>query len=335
MNPGTLIGVLKKLGVFEKKRNDWTDEECEIIRNHYPTASKQEMIELLPNRKWASINAQASKLGVQRESFFWSEDDIRYLRENYGYVSLTELESHYGGKFSGFAIKTKAQKIGCTTEPFWSAEEDEIFRKEYSRRTPQEMCELLPGRSINSIKNRAAYYGLRSGANNTYTAEEEQFLRAHYLEMTDIELGRAISRSKYSVKNKRHDLDLRRPTNALQVSLSTYIRSHNYYWHMRSAQAANGRCAITGDKATHVHHPYSFNLILKDTLEKFNVDDYEKCSDMPEGLLDEILESFYEEQDKHGLGICLRKDIHVKFHMNYGYGDNTPEQWNEFFRTFF
>ena len=291
------------------------------------------MLELLPNRKWQSIISYASSIGVQREVFYWSEEEIAYLRENYGYISLKELENHYSGKFTRSAIQTKAQRIGCTTEPFWSEEEDEVFRREYGRRTPQEMCVLLPGRTINAIKNRAAYYGLRSGANNTYTPDEEYFVRDHYLEMTDVEIGRAIGRSRYSVKNKRKELKLRRPTKALEVSLATYIRCHNYYWRMRSIQAMDGRCAITGDKATRVHHPYAFNLILKDTLEKYNVEEYEKCSDMPEELLDDILESFYEEQDKHGLGICLREDIHAQFHMNYGYGNNTPEQRDEFLRT--
>lgn len=52
INSGTLIGILRRLGVFEKKRNDWSHEEITIIRDRYPTASKDEMLELLPNRKW-------------------------------------------------------------------------------------------------------------------------------------------------------------------------------------------------------------------------------------------------------------------------------------------
>lgn len=60
MNSGTLIGVLKRLNVYKKKRKDWTSHEEEIIREYYPGSSKDEILSLLPGRKWESINTYAS-----------------------------------------------------------------------------------------------------------------------------------------------------------------------------------------------------------------------------------------------------------------------------------
>lgn len=40
VNSGTLIGLLKKVGIFKKKRNDWSKEDDDVIRLYYPTESK-------------------------------------------------------------------------------------------------------------------------------------------------------------------------------------------------------------------------------------------------------------------------------------------------------
>lgn len=46
--------------------NKWTDEEDAIIRQHYPTMPKLELMELLPLRVWDAIIKRAKTLGVSR-----------------------------------------------------------------------------------------------------------------------------------------------------------------------------------------------------------------------------------------------------------------------------
>jgi len=45
----------------------WTTEEEQIIRTHYPTASRKWILEQLPNRGWAAIMIRAYRMGLNRQ----------------------------------------------------------------------------------------------------------------------------------------------------------------------------------------------------------------------------------------------------------------------------
>ena len=45
--------------------------EDEVIRSHYPTALRDEILKLIPNRTWAEIGVHARKKGIHRTSKAW------------------------------------------------------------------------------------------------------------------------------------------------------------------------------------------------------------------------------------------------------------------------
>jgi len=45
----------------------FSDEEKEIIRQHYPRTPYMEILKLLPNRTWQSIQGQTALMGIKRE----------------------------------------------------------------------------------------------------------------------------------------------------------------------------------------------------------------------------------------------------------------------------
>lgn len=41
-----------------------------------------------------------------------------------------------------------------------------------------------------------------------------------------------------------------------------------------------------------------------------------------------------ELQESYGAYVCIAENVHKEFHKQYGYGDNTLEQWNEFVENY-
>lgn len=48
--------------------NNWSVKEVEILKEHYESSSKEEIIRLLPNRKWSAIRAKAHKMKITHKS---------------------------------------------------------------------------------------------------------------------------------------------------------------------------------------------------------------------------------------------------------------------------
>ena len=89
---------------------------------------------------------------------------------------------------------------------------------------------------------------------------------------------------------------------------------------------------ITKGRFQAIHHLYGMNLILKETLEELSMIEKEHFEDYTENELNIIVNKFYEVQSRYPLGVCLSKEIHKDFHDKYGYGNNTPEQFEKYLK---
>lgn len=117
------------------------------------------------------------------------------------------------------------------------------------------------------------------------------------------------------------------------TSLSQYLRGNTIIdWKKESITASNYKCVITGDSFDDIHHLYSLNKIIKDTLDILNIPmkyTYHNVSNYTIEELKYFEEVFMTEHNKYPLGVCLSRPIHNLFHSLYNY-DNTPEQFEEF-----
>lgn len=328
---------LKKAGVYRYKYKEWNEKEIQILRDYYEEAPWEYLIKLLPGRDKESIITKASSLSLKRGCYFWTEEDINILRESYENGKTTKkIRIALNNKFADHSIITKAHKLGFKKRNWWSEEEIEFLKDNYSKLYIDEICELLPYRNRDSIIGMAAKLHLTSKhtQERIFSEDEKEFIRFYYKDMTDEEIAQAINRSTRVVQAKRLSMGLIKscPPNEYlhnRYRLTKYIRDRNYKWRERSIEAANGKCIITRLPFQEVHHLRSFSLMLDEVLEELHLEN-ESFEEYPEEEMVPIAEKFFEVQDSYPLGACLTRKIHLKFHNLYGYYYNTEDQFEEF-----
>lgn len=114
------------------------------------------------------------------------------------------------------------------------------------------------------------------------------------------------------------------------TNINNYLREQVNSWRYDTIKSQEGKCVITGKDADIVHHIYGFSLITKEVFKLTNMHIYDTVSQYTPYELELLSTKCLQLHYKYGLGACLTKDMHFLFHEKYGYGDNTPEQFNEF-----
>ena len=151
--------------------------------------------------------------------------------------------------------------------------------------------------------------------------------------MSDDEMANILGRSKSSIKNHRVLMGIYRTQKGSinYENVAIYVRRHNKQWKQDSMVNCSFRCIVTGERFDEIHHLVSLNTILNNVYTKLNID--KEAFDInatDEQHRHSFMQAVYEEQTKYPLGVCLCKDVHCQFHNQYGYGDNTIEQFEEF-----
>jgi len=103
-------------------------------------------------------------------------------------------------------------------------------------------------------------------------------------------------------------------------------------WRKDSMKVNGYKCILTGDKDFHIHHLYSFNKILKETIDILNIEIYNTIGDYTNEEIIKLTNTFLGLHEKYGFGVPLSKKLHNLYHsatLLYS-DDNTPEQFEEF-----
>jgi len=119
--------------------------------------------------------------------------------------------------------------------------------------------------------------------------------------------------------------------------LDHIIRQNLNEWKGNIRDLYNHKCPITGRTKldTTVHHLYSLNSIINDVVKYLGIQikiyDTVSNNNLSETDINRIISEILKRHD-NTIGILIDKNIHKKFHKKYGYGNNTPEQFDEFLR---
>lgn len=117
--------------------------------------------------------------------------------------------------------------------------------------------------------------------------------------------------------------------------LYEFLRRSLLDWKNKSMEANNYKCLLSGGRFDDVHHLYSFESIVKETLNDLNFPIKQLIQEYTQNELEMMSAKCLEIHYKYPLGVCLKASIHKIFHINYGFGNNTPEQFDEFKQRFY
>lgn len=266
----------------------------------------------------------------------WKEADIEILRNNYRKIKTKDIQNMLSKKYSIKAIRSMAVGCGFAVSRAWSDEESQLVWSNYDKLPLSDIMILLPNRTLPSIMHKAREKNLLGYfyKNNIYSDDDIEFLKSNYLSMTDNELAERLNRNANGISQKLRLLNLFRPYEIKKdgyKNLALFMRARLATWKNEVRELNSYTCCISGCRSDIiVHHCRSFNILFEETIDILNFPIYEKF-DMynDEGLIT-FVDTFIKLQEYYGEYVCVTKNLHVLFHKEYGYGNNTMEQWIEF-----
>lgn len=280
------------------------------------------------------------RCGSNDDSQIWADNDIDILVRNQ-LESTTTVRFLLHNKFSNDAIAKKYRELNIIRRRKWTESEIELLKDNYSVMPFDDVMKLLPYRTRDSILTKAKALKLvqYTRKSQVYTNEEKDYIRRYSYCLTDAEIAKAIGKTCVGVQEQRHKMGLYYINRDYSgyVNLIKLFRGKTCMWKSESMKVCNYRCVLTGSDDFEIHHIYSFNLILNETLKRLddeNILHGDKVSDYSKDELDYMISVFIQIHNKYPLGICVRRDVHKLFHQLYGLGGNTESQWNRFVNDF-
>lgn len=119
------------------------------------------------------------------------------------------------------------------------------------------------------------------------------------------------------------------------TKLTTALRSNIYDWKKKSMELCEYKCVFTGERFDNIHHLISFNSIVKECLDELKMPLKDNLGEYSEEYRNTLVELVKEKHNKYGLGLCMCKELHKKFHDEYSYEYFTVDDFKEFIENYF
>lgn len=289
-------------------RNKYTDEDIEFLRKYYPIGDWDSIFARFPNLTKGQIYNVCYKRGISAN--YCNRDKL--------------VESEYYKNM----IKNRSK---------WTDEEIEILKNNYSIMSVHDIMKLLPKRTYDAITLKAKKLSLISYTRQQqlYSDNDIVFIKSNWQYMSDEEIAIALKRTRRAIKAMRCEIGLFRQDKEKNhyENLNKFLRGQIYQWKKQSIENCNFQCVLTGSKNFDIHHIVSFNIIFKNFLTAYNIKLKDNFDDYTSDELKDLSDLFIQYHDKYPLGICVEKNLHMKFHQMYG-DINNEEQWNIFVEKF-
>lgn len=289
-------------------RNKYTDEDIDFLRKYYPIGDWDSIFTRFPNLTKDQIYNVCHKRGISAN--YYNRDKLLKLEH---YKSMNKNRSK------------------------WSENEVEILKNNYSIMPIADIMKLLPNRTYDSIALKANKLSLASYTKQQqlYSDDDIAYIESNWQQMSDEEMAVTLNRTRRAIKAVRGAIGLFRQDKEKKhyENLNKFLRGQIYQWKKQSMERCNFQCILTGSKNFAIHHIVSFNVIPKNFISECNIKLKDNFEDYTTDELNHITDLFLAYHDKYPLGVCIEKNLHLKFHQMYG-DINNEEQWNIFIEKF-
>ena len=327
----------------------WSQEDINIVKDNYKELFTYDIIPLLSvKRTEKSILHMAGKLGLRKiESYIENYNSFkykiidnklhkycksckRYLPMEYDYFPKDESCTD---SYRNVCRECKGELFRFNSDVYkWSEQDIQILKDNYPHMTNKELYNTyFPFLSINKIMHRANDLG--------FYKTEETLQRVHD-EIGKFHSERLIGTDKWkSDNNPQYDskrFGSLNPNYKGGISaLYQELRRNLKQWKIDSVENSNYVSLLTGKRFNDIHHLYSFDNIVKDTLSETRLPLYDDISFYSDEEIKLLVDKCLEIHYRHPLGVCLEERYHAKFHEEFGYGGNTEEQFYEFLDNYY
>lgn len=136
----------------------------------------------------------------------WTDEEIRYLKENYGNKTGIDIAKKLGKSLHSVYVKACRMDL-IHPKGIWTNEEVKFLKKNYRQMSFKQIGTKLK-KSKSSIQAKIHSLGLRKL--RKWTEREDKFLKENYIKMTLKEIAKHIEMSIPTIRKKERKLGLRR-----------------------------------------------------------------------------------------------------------------------------
>lgn len=289
-------------------RTKYTNDDIEFLKEYYPIGDWDTIFKRFPNLTKEQIYNVCHKRGIS----------ANYYERN------KKLKSEY----YQLMVKNRIK---------WTESDVKILKENYETMPVLDIMKLLPNRTYNSIILKANKLKLNSyiRSQQLYSSQDVDFIKNNWLSMSDEEMAQFLDRTFRAIKAMRCSLGLfRQDTEKSHYeSINKFFRGRIYQWKKESMESCNYQCVLTGSKDFVIHHIISFNIIVRNFIDKYDVLLKDNFDDYTNEELEDLSQLFVEYHNTYPLGVCIDKIFHTEFHKMYG-DINNQEQWDIFIKKF-
>lgn len=105
------------------------------------------------------------------------------------------------------------------------------------------------------------------------------------------------------------------------------LRSELKEWQKQSMEICNYKSVLTMNEFDNVHHLIPFRDIVNEVIQCCGLDIRQSPHDYTDDEFLLLRECVIEAHEKSLCGVCIEESLHTLFHKEFGYWNNTAEQF--------